>query len=26
VTLEAFFLKWMDRLKKYITTNGEYTK
>jgi hypothetical protein len=26
VTLQAVFLEWMDRLKKYIATNGEYTE
>jgi hypothetical protein len=26
VTLEAFFLKWMDRFRKCITTNGESTE
>jgi histone-lysine N-methyltransferase SETMAR len=26
VTLQAVFLEWMDRLMKYITTNGEYTE
>jgi histone-lysine N-methyltransferase SETMAR len=26
VTLQAVFLEWMDRLRKYITTNGEYTE
>jgi hypothetical protein len=24
VTMQAFFLEWMERLKKCITTNGEY--
>jgi hypothetical protein len=26
VTLQAIFLEWMDRLRKCITTNGEYTE
>jgi hypothetical protein len=26
VTLQAVFLEWMDRLRKYIATNGEYTE
>jgi histone-lysine N-methyltransferase SETMAR len=26
VTLQAVFLKWMDRLRKCIATNGEYTE
>jgi histone-lysine N-methyltransferase SETMAR len=26
VTLQAVFLEWMDRLRKCITTNGEYTE
>jgi hypothetical protein len=26
VTLQAVFLKWMNRLRKYITTNREYIK
>jgi endo-1,4-beta-D-glucanase Y len=26
VTLEAFCLEWIDRLRKRITTNGEYTE
>jgi histone-lysine N-methyltransferase SETMAR len=26
VTLQAAFLEYMDRLRKYITTNGEYAK
>jgi hypothetical protein len=25
VTLQAVFLDWMDRLRKCIATNGEYT-
>jgi hypothetical protein len=25
VTLQAVFLEWIDGLRKYITTNGEYT-
>jgi hypothetical protein len=26
VTLQAVFLEWMDRLRKCIATNGEYTE
>jgi hypothetical protein len=26
VTLQAVFLEWMNRLRKYVTTNGEYTE
>jgi hypothetical protein len=26
VTLQVVFLEWMDRLKKCITTNGDYTE
>jgi hypothetical protein len=26
VTLQAVFLEWMDRLRKDIATNGEYTE
>jgi hypothetical protein len=26
VTLQAVFLEWMDRFRKYIATNGEYTE
>jgi hypothetical protein len=26
VTLQAVFLEWMDRSRKCITTNGEYTE
>jgi histone-lysine N-methyltransferase SETMAR len=26
VTLQAVFLEWMDRLRKSMTTNGEYTE
>jgi hypothetical protein len=26
MTLEAVFLEWMDRFRKYIATNGEYTE
>jgi histone-lysine N-methyltransferase SETMAR len=26
VTLQAVFLEWMDRFRKCITTNGEYTE
>jgi hypothetical protein len=26
VTLQALFLEWMDQLRKYIATNGEYTE
>jgi hypothetical protein len=26
VTLQAVFLEWMDRLRKYFTTNVEYTE
>jgi hypothetical protein len=26
VTLQAVFLEWMDRIKKWIATNGEYTE
>jgi hypothetical protein len=26
VTLQAVFLEWMDQLKKYIATNGEYNE
>jgi hypothetical protein len=26
VTLQAVFLEWMDRLKKYITINGEHAE
>jgi hypothetical protein len=26
MTLQAVFLEWMERLKKYIATNGEYTE
>jgi hypothetical protein len=26
VTLQAVFLEWMDRLRKWIATNGEYTE
>jgi hypothetical protein len=26
VTLQAVFLEWMDRLRKYTATNGEYTE
>jgi hypothetical protein len=26
VTLQAVFLEWMDRLRKCIVTNGEYTE
>jgi hypothetical protein len=26
VTLQAVFLEWMDRLRKGIVTNGEYTE
>jgi histone-lysine N-methyltransferase SETMAR len=26
VTLQAVLLEWMDRLKKYIAINGEYTE
>jgi hypothetical protein len=26
VTLQAIFLEWMDRLMKYIVTNGECTE
>jgi hypothetical protein len=26
VTLQAVFLEWMDRLRKCITSNGEYTE
>jgi hypothetical protein len=26
VTLQAAFLEWMNRLRKYIATNGEYTE
>jgi hypothetical protein len=26
VTLQAIFLEWMDGLRKYITSNGEYTE
>jgi hypothetical protein len=26
VTLQAVFLEWIDRLKKCIATNGEYTE
>jgi transposase len=26
VTLQAVFLEWMDRLRKYMTTNQEYTE
>jgi hypothetical protein len=26
VTLQVVFLGWMDRLRKCITTNGEYTE
>jgi hypothetical protein len=26
VTLQAVFLEWMDRLRKFIATNGEYTE
>jgi hypothetical protein len=26
VILQAVFLEWMDRLKKCIATNGEYTE
>jgi hypothetical protein len=26
LTLQAVFLEWMDRLRKCITTNGEYTE
>jgi hypothetical protein len=26
VTLQAVFLEWMDRLRKCITTKGEYTE
>jgi hypothetical protein len=26
LTLQAVFLKWMDRLRKCIATNGEYTE
>jgi hypothetical protein len=26
VALQTVFLEWMDRLKKYIATNGEYTE
>jgi hypothetical protein len=25
-TLQAVFLEWMDRLRKYIAANGEYTE
>jgi hypothetical protein len=25
MTLQEVFLEWMDRLRKYIATNGEYT-
>jgi hypothetical protein len=26
VTLQAVFLEWMDRLRKRIATNGDYTE
>jgi hypothetical protein len=26
VTLQAVFLEWMDRLRKYLATNWEYTE
>jgi hypothetical protein len=26
LTLQAVFLEWIDRLRKCITTNGEYTE
>jgi histone-lysine N-methyltransferase SETMAR len=26
LTLQAVFLEWMDRLRKCIATNGEYTE
>jgi hypothetical protein len=26
VTLQSVFLEWMDRLRKCIATNGEYTE
>jgi hypothetical protein len=26
VTFQAVFLEWMDRLRKCITANGEYTE
>jgi hypothetical protein len=26
MTLQTFFFEWMDRLRKYIATNGEYTE
>jgi hypothetical protein len=26
VTLQAVSLEWMDRLRKYIASNGEYTE
>jgi hypothetical protein len=26
VTLQVVFLEWMDRLRKYLASNGEYTE